>query len=470
MSAVTAPPPAAMPPASLPLSRALVRMVLDRHRRGLPAEVRARAELHMLDSLGIALAARPALDICREVIAAMAFGTSGGASSVVGGAERLPPSAAAFANSALAHALDYDDIHDVARLHPTTVTLYAALAVAEPARADAATVLSAMALGNEVMCRLGEACAPGGDGPGSDWFLTQLFGYLGGCIAAGLTLGMAEDEIVSALGLAYMQLAGGKEAGFGVGSTARSIYPAFAAMGGVQAALLARAGVRGPETALDGAAGMFRLYLGGGPSEAMHAALLDRPGWVWLATEVKPWPSCRLSHPYVAAALALRERLGGPPRSGRITVAVNASAAKLCRPLEGRRVPDTLQDAKYSIPFMAAFTLAHGRVDLETLGPQVTRDAAALELAQRIDIAETMPDKPGHPPAEITAEGPEGPVTVRRTAAPVLDAAGVRAKFEDCLRQAGHGPAASATWDRLLGILRGGTAAELLAALPRTDG
>ena len=458
---------ATSPAPALPLSRALARLVLDRHRRGLPPEVQARAQLHALDSLGIALAARPVLPICREVIEAMSFGTEGGASGVIGGEERLPPAAAAFVNSALAHALDYDDIHDVARLHPTTVTLHAALAVAGPVGADTARLLSAMALGTEVMCRLGEACSPGGEGPGSDWFLTQLFGYLGGCVAACIALDMNEDQIVSALGLAYMQLAGGKEAGFGVGSTARSIYPAFAAMGGVQAALLARAGVSGPETALDGAAGMFRLYLGGDPNAATLAALLGRPGWTWLATEVKPWPCCRLSHPYVAAALALREKLGGPPRSGRITVAVNASAAKLCRPLEGRRVPDTLQDAKYSIPFMTAFALAHGRVDVGTLGPQVTRDAEALALAQRVDIVETMPDKPGHPPAEITAEGPDGPVTVRRTAAPVLDAEGVRAKFLDCMRHAGHGADADAIWTRLLGTLRQGTVEDLLAALPR---
>jgi 2-methylcitrate dehydratase PrpD len=211
---------------------------------------------------------------------------------------------------------------------------------------------------------------------------------------------------------------------------------------------------------------MFRIYLGGGPGEGTRAALLGRPGWSWLATEVKPWPCCRLSHPYVAAALALRERLGGPPRTGRVTVAVNASAAKLCLPLAGRRVPETLQDAKYSVPFMTAFALAHGRVDLETLGPQVTGNAAALALAQRIDIVETMPNKPGHPPAKITADGPRGPVTVRRTAAPVLDAEGAQAKFLGCLRHAGHGPKA-AVWDRLLRVLQHGTAEELLAALPR---
>jgi 2-methylcitrate dehydratase PrpD len=437
------------------LGRALARLLLARARQGLPEMVLARARLHALDSIGIALAARPALPIAHQVIAAMGYGVGGGAAAVIGGAERLPPALAAFANSALAHALDYDDIHDNARLHPTTVALPAALAVAQ--EADMPRVLTALALGNELMCRLGAACAPSGEGPGSDWFLTQLLGYLGGCLSASIVLGLPEDRVVPALGLAYMQCAGSKEAAFGTGADARSIYPAFAAMGGVQATLLARAGVTGPEGALDGAAGLFRLYLG---NQAPPPALLDPEGWEWLATQVKPWPTCRLSHPYVAAALALREQLGGPPQE-RVTVAVNASAAKLCRPLAQRREPETLQDAKYSIPFVTAFALAHGRVDLASMGAEAMHDPAARELAARIDIIETLPDKPGHPPAEITADG----LTLCRTTAPVLGEAGIRDKVLGCLRHAGRNDATAV----LAGIevrLHHGSATEFLAALP----
>jgi 2-methylcitrate dehydratase PrpD len=447
------------------LSRGVLRLLLARHRRGLPPHVLARARLHVLDNIGIALAAGDALPICGQVLDAMGYGVEGGAATVLGSRRRLPPALAAFANSALAHALDYDDIHDVARLHPTTVTLPAALAVAECAGAGVEAVISAVALGNELMCRLGAACAPTGEGAGSDWFLTQLFGYLGGCLAAAVVLDLSEEQAVSGLGLAYMQLAGGKQAAFGTGATARSIYPAFAAMGGVQAALLAYAGVVGPEGALDGAAGMFRLYLGGDPSPATVARLLDGEAWDWLDTEVKPWPCCRLSHPYIAAALALREELGGPP-TGRVTVGVNASAAKLCRPLTQRREPDTLQDAKYSIPFVTAFTLAHGRVDLATLGAEAMHDPAARALAARIEIVETMPDRPGHPPAEITAETPQGPRTVRRDAAPVPDAPAIRAKVLDCLRHAGHGTQAAALLDRMAAALQGGPVAGLVAAVP----
>src|SRR6185369_9763409 len=135
--------------------------------------------------------------------------------------------------------------------------------------------------------------------------------------------------------------------------------------------------------------------------------LLDEGAWHFTATRIKPWPSCRLSHPYVAAALALRAQSGGAPVA-RIEAAVNASAAKLCRPLEHRRRPATLQDAKYSIPWMIAFVLVHGRVDLQALNEGALEDAAVLEMAQRVEIVENLPDCPGHPPARIRLEAVDG--------------------------------------------------------------
>lgn len=441
------------------LSRSVVAVLRRKQREGIPAAIGAKTRLHVADAVAIALATRRRLPIAGEVLEALSTGAARGDCRVIGRAETLPPALAAFANSALIHALDYDDIHDVARLHPTTVTLPAALAAADLADASGRTVVEAVALGNELMCRLGVVCSPTGTGPGSDWFLTQLFGYFGASIAAGLVLGLDDEEIVSAFGLAYMQAAGSKEAAFGVGATSRSIYPAFAAMGGVQAALLARAGIVGPAGALDGAAGLFRLYLGDVPEPAQLATLLDRDGWTWRDTDIKPWPSCRLSHPYVAAALAVRGALAGRPIE-RIRVAVNESAGKLCRPLPERRRPRTLQDAKYSIPFMTAFTLAHGRVDLETLGPRAFDDPAALALAERIEIAETLPDGPGHPPAEIAVELASGqsvasppPTDLRMTEG------AVRAKFLSCLAHGGFGEDGPALWEALMQIETRGRAA-----------
>ena len=439
------------------LSRALVRLLLQRQREGLPQATRDKALLHIADTLGVGLAAARSGALATSVVDAMRMGADGGRCGVLGSPHRLAPPAAAFANAALMHLLDFDDIHDAARLHPTPVALAAALAAVPQSKeaGQGARVVDAVALGDELICRLGAMLSPTGTGPGSDWFLTQLFGYMGAALAAGIVMGHIEDQIVSAIGLAYMQAAGGKQAGFGTGSNARAIYPAFAAQGGVQASLIAAAGIVGPEQSLDGAAGLFKIYLGIEASTERRAQLLAREGWAFEAVQIKRWPCCRLSHPYVVAAQDVRATMVAARAVAadveRVDVAVNPSAAKLCRPLEQRRRPDTLQDAKYSIPWMTAFTLTHGCVDLQTLGDHALPGVAVHALADRVHIHETLPDNPGHPPAEIRVTLKNGQVIA---SAPVGDVAigaqQVREKFDACLAYAGHSEAqARALWSRL---------------------
>ena len=429
------------------LSCKIVRLLLRRRQQGLPAELRAKAAMHIADAVGIALAALKTTTLAREAIAAVSAGGASGQCSVIGDEARLPPAMAAFANSALIHILDFDDIHDIARLHPSSATLPAALAAAEIVKAPGEAVVDGVALGNELMCRLGLIWNPTGTGPVSDWFTTQLFGYMGAVVSAGVVLGLTEDQLVSAFGLAYMQAAGGKEAGFGVGATARAIYPAFAAMGGVHACLLSRAGIVGPQGAFDGNAGLFRILFGRQADEGQLATLLDEQAWLFRDTEIKPWPSCRLSHPYIAAAQALRRQLQGEVKS--IDVAVNASAAKLCHPLEQRRRPQTLQDAKYSVPYMTAFALTTDVIDLSTLNDSILADRTLQSLADRIAIHETLPDTPGHPPAEIVIRTTDGrTLEMRDKWKSMLPEEGVWRKFNACLEQAGMGRADRA-WQRL---------------------
>ncbi|MFU1912565.1 MmgE/PrpD family protein [Bordetella avium] len=433
------------------LSRQLIRLLLRRRERGdISASLRAKLRLHVADAVAIGWAATASPPLSQQLMDAMCLGVEGGACQVFGSDRRLPPSLAAFANAALIHALDFDDIHDISRLHPTAVTLPAALAAAQLTQAPMSRVLDAVTLGNELMCRLGAMLRPQGNGPGSDWFLTQLFGYFGAAFTAGVVMEQSEDQLVAGFGFAYMQAAGGKEAGFGVGCTGRSIYPAFSAMGGMIAAQLSQAGLTGPASALDGAANLFRLYLQGDPSEAQQAQLLDTEHWEFAATCIKPWPSCRLSHPYVAAGLALRQQLGGEGIE-HLEVAVNGSAAKLCHPLAQRRRPETLQDAKYSVPYMTAYALVHGQVDLPGLRQEALSDPEVLALTDCISIVETLPDGPGHPPAQLQAITTSGKAL--RVTAPMdfdLDERGVQTKFIHCLAQAGLEDCAPAAWQALL--------------------
>ncbi|MER1966464.1 MmgE/PrpD family protein [Castellaniella sp. GW247-6E4] len=431
------------------LAYELAQTVTRVFRAGVPESIRAKTRLHIADALSVGLAARDT-DLARQVERAQRRGGGEGAHGVIGAG---PASAlgAVFTNAALIHILDYDDIHDVGRLHPGPCVLPAIMGAAHLGKVSDEALVDAVALGNELMCRLGVVCAPQGEGPGSEWFLTQLFGYLGSALGAGLVLELDVLELVSCLGLAYMQLAGGKESGFGTGATSRGIYPAFAAQGGLQAALLAQAGVVGPVGSLDGAAGMFRIYLAGALAPRQRRVLLDFSTWHGADVEIKLWPSCRLSHPYISVALAARETSLAHP-GARVRVAVNASAGRLCRPLAQRRRPRTLQDAKYSIPFMTAYALAHGEPTLEGLSAQVLSDAKVLALADRIELEDSLPDGPAHPEAELTLL--EDGRTLLHT---VFDAGDIhvteeraRLKFDDCLRYVGREGQADRLWQRLM--------------------
>ena len=424
------------------LARELAGTLRRLHGDTLDPRIAARMRLHVADTIGVALAARADAALCRSIEKAAASGPAAGA-AIIGSAARAPAPAAAFANAALAHAMDFDDIHDYARLHPTPVTLAAALAVATdpagaPAPRDWTRLTGAVALGNEALCRLGLACAPDGSSAVSNWFTTQLLGGFGAALAAGWMMGLDDAGLEAALGFAGMQAAGHKEPAFGVGSNARQVYPGFAAMAGVTAARMAAAGLSAPAGAIDGAAGVWRVYLGRAPDEALRALALEPSHWHATEVSFKPWPCCRLSHPYVSAALALRERLAGRPIE-RLVVGVNPSADRLCWPLDARVRPATLSDAKYSIPFITAWTIVHGEPSLERLDARALSDPAVLALAARIAIEPGLPDRPGHPPARLHAwpAGGGAALSSAADAPPELDAAGVRAKFLVCARHGG---------------------------------
>lgn len=409
------------------------------------------------DNLAIALAAART-PLARSVLESSLAGVDGGSCTVLGLGRSAPPSQAAFANSALAHILDFDDIHDRGRLHPTTVVLPAALAAGQLVDADGSAVMDGVLLGGEAMCRLGVAISPTATSPAAHWFITQLVGYVGAAIAAGVTMGFDDDTIISAIGLSVMQASGTKQPASTPGSTARAIYPAFAAAGGVSAALLARGGMRGADDALDGPDGLLPLYLG---IETIPSEVLEADEWMYAETSMKPWPCCRISHPYVSAALRLREQLDAEGASlddiSELRLGINASAAKLCLPLDARLQPATLQDAKYSIPFMTAFTLALGSVDLDSTDDHCLTDRRILDLAARVTLEPGLPDGPGHPPAVVTMVrgGSSATATADATTLDAKDEV-ARAKVEACLAGSADPTAAAASLFAAVAAMRSG--------------
>src|SRR3984893_16515010 len=197
---------------------------------------------------------------------------------------------AALANGAFAHALELDDDHRIAVLHPGAVVVPAALAAAEAEGCSGLTFLRALYVGYEVMCRLGEVFR------GSQFHHgvhpTALCGVLGASAAASVAMDLDRDAFVRALGIAGTQAAGLTE-WRSDGSWIKRLHPGRSAQAGVLAGMLGAQGFPRASTIFEGASGFLTAFSHGKPIDA--AALTRGLGETFpaLGTAIKPYPCCR---------------------------------------------------------------------------------------------------------------------------------------------------------------------------------
>ncbi|MEU3312404.1 MmgE/PrpD family protein [Streptomyces sp. NPDC006662] len=290
-----------------PLVRRLAAFAVAARDRGLPPKLRAEAAERILDCLGNSLLAREESAPRAVLAVARDWGTTGPA-HVIGTDHSLAAPAAALVNGTLAHAMDFDDSHMLSVLHPSASVIPAALAVAEATGARGPQLLDAVTVGTEVCIRLGIA-GYDPDLRNSLFFergqhATSICGTLGAAVAAAMLLGADEDTVAAALGIAASTGAGLLEANR-TGGTVKRMHCGWAAHAGVAAAQLARAGITGPPTVLEGRFGFFQAWCG---DRARPEAVLDGLGERWETSEiiVKPYPCNHFTHPGIDAALRLR--------------------------------------------------------------------------------------------------------------------------------------------------------------------
>jgi 2-methylcitrate dehydratase PrpD len=95
------------------------------------------------------------------------------------------------------------------------------------------------------------------DAAAGGWSVPVIAAGIGGCVAAGLMLGLAERELRAAIGIAATQAAGLAAA---EGTDAGLLQAGKAAFNAVEAALLARAGLTSSDRPLEGRRGLYALF------------------------------------------------------------------------------------------------------------------------------------------------------------------------------------------------------------------
>lgn len=267
---------------------------------------------------------------------------------------------------ALVHVLEMDDLHRESVTHPGCVVVPAAWAVAAQRGVGGRDFLRAVLAGYEAVCRIGNAVGPAHY---KIWHNTATCGPFGAAMAAGTLLELREEPLVWALGNAGTQAAGLWQF-LEEGAMSKHLHAGRAAEAGVVAAELAAHGFTGPARILEGAKGFFAATCADARPERVLAEP-DAP-WQLTLTSIKPWPSCRHTHPAIDAALELHAQIA-PADVAEVRVETYRAALDLC----DNAAPTSEYEAKFSLHHCVAAALTEGRVTLASFdGPARERLAA----------------------------------------------------------------------------------------------
>ena len=223
----------------------------------VPDQVRTRMLDILVDQIGVQIGCSH-LPWAQQV--RQTYCKIGGApeATVVGYGDRLPLASTAFINSTFGHSFEYDDANPLVHGHPGCELVPSLLAVAERARRSGAEFLMTFIAAYELRGRIGWAVSPDMLEHGGPQYSTTC-GPFG--VAAGVArlLGLPAEGVRDAMAISGSFSGGLMQYDHGGGSVKR-IFGAIAAINGIQAALLAQAGMTGPEEILEGKRGLLRIF------------------------------------------------------------------------------------------------------------------------------------------------------------------------------------------------------------------
>jgi 2-methylcitrate dehydratase PrpD len=363
------------------IAEKLVRYVSETTFDKLPAEVVSETKKFILDTIGVGLAGAREPG-CREAVDVVKKWSANDAGSTIiyyGG--KVSPPEAAFANSVLMHALDFDDTLDSSAMHTHVSALPAALALAEArGRVGGKELITAVVLGVDVTCRIASAITT----PLS-WIRTATCGSFGAAAAAAKTMGMGGQEVLNTLGIVYSQTAGNAQC-LVDGGLVKRMQPGFSARSALISTALSSKGVTGATNIFEGKYGFFNLYERGKVKpENVTKNLGDHFGVMDLS--IKPYPSCRMTHASIDAALELSNSQSIAPEA---IAEILVYGSKMVSDMVGgafeiRTNPQV--DAQFSIPYAVAVALMRGKVLLDDFSSdKVKKETPVLELAKKIKV------------------------------------------------------------------------------------
>jgi len=321
-----------------------------------------------------------------------------GEASVVRYGDKLPIVSATFINSVFGHSFEYDDANPLIHGHIGGELIPPLMAISERDHLSGKAFLNALITGYEVRGRVGWAVSPTMLERGGPQYSTTC-GPFGVAAAVGKLLDYGADGIHNALAVAGTFSGGLMQYDQGGGSVKR-LFTAVAAIGGLQAALLAKAGITGPEGILEGARGLLKIY----PENYNPERLTSDLGQMWTLNHVlfKPYCCCAIIHPAIDAIRSLMATHSITPED---IEAIEVGYPKGSHHHAAITDPKDILGMQFSTAFSLASTVLTGKntpsaYTMEAIAdPKMRAMAARVSLTNEKELDELFV---GHMPARVT--------------------------------------------------------------------
>jgi 2-methylcitrate dehydratase PrpD len=376
------------------LAAALARWSSTLHLEDLPQDVIDATRLRVMDVIGLSLAGAdtPLGRSTRDAVLAL---SPPGPCTVIGETHQVGVTFAALANGTFSQALEYDDTHNESIVHMSSPAVAAAVALAETTPVTGRELITAIALGNEISCRVGSVGS--GQFHKRGFHPTGLFAAFGAAALSSRLLGLDAEATARAAGICGSFASGILECWVD-GTDTKFLHAGWAAQSGITAAVLARAGATGAVRVFEGRFGFFASHLQQPDPLPDFTRLTGGLGRDWESrrSSFKPFPAAHVIHPYIDAILRLRGQHDiRPDDVARIVCPVAPFiVGMVCEPIEEKVAPQTRSHCRVSLQYTLAEALHRGRLGKDAYGDGSRKDPSVLALARRVQYV-ADPSFPG---------------------------------------------------------------------------
>jgi 2-methylcitrate dehydratase PrpD len=352
-------------------TKALASYVVSNTWEDIPEDVRHEAKRALINVIGCAIGGSPHPAVTTAIRALSPFSGERTA-GIVGRPERLDPLHASLMNGISSHVEDYDDTTPKNYSHTSSPVSSALLAYASANRVRGRDFVEAFILGFEAASRVGNVVYPAHYDAG--WHMTGTIGVFGAAAGIGKLIGLNEQQMVWALGLAATQSAGLREM---FGSMGKAFHPGRSAQNGYAAALLAQAGFTSGERGIEGPRGFAHVLA----ATRDLSKITTRLGVDFDLREntYKPFPCGIVNHPTIDGAIQIHNEHRPDPAS---IVAVRLRVAPLVLDLCNQQNITKGLQGKFSVYHGAAVGLVRGKGGLREYTDEAVNDPAIKRVRE----------------------------------------------------------------------------------------